>query len=36
VIAPVVRSAVERALGTSGPTTIDLRSLDAPFDSDEI
>jgi predicted short-subunit dehydrogenase-like oxidoreductase (DUF2520 family) len=27
VIAPVVRSAVERALGSSGPTTIDLRSL---------
>jgi predicted short-subunit dehydrogenase-like oxidoreductase (DUF2520 family) len=28
VIAPVVRSAVERALGTSGPTTIDLRSFE--------
>ena len=36
VIAPVVRSAVERALGTSGPTTIDLRSLEPqPFDADD-
>ena len=27
VIAPVVRSSVERALGATGPTTIDLRSM---------
>ena len=37
VIAPVVRSAVERALGTSGPTTIDLRSLEPqPFEDEDL